>query len=283
MELWETTPSPPPRLIWKNVGRLPINTAASSKVRQTYASQLSPPVLPQPLEEVGQHIWSLNRAGQPIPMELRTRYSAYQAQAQAQQAMAQQAMWQQSAGNAIPGATMPYPRLQQPQPTPVPSAQYAARQMAANRVPQYATGSSGIPTNLDRGAVRTEKRGVFVSNLSFDVQNEDILNLFSRYGKIVKLDHKREVKTNSKGKPVSRSRGTAIITFATSEQAGAAIADLHEVEWKDRVLTVRFDTDATPLNPPPTRAEAQVSTRRRRRSNDGTPLIVDGSRHGRED
>lgn len=150
------------------------------------------------------------------------------------------------------------------------------------RAPKYAE-NPGIPTNITRGAVRTEYRGVFISNLSYMVQDNDLHDLFKPYGEIKKIAHNREEVVKAKGKVVSRSKGTAIITFTSSQAAAKAISCLNGRSWNDRVLTLRFDMEGTPVNVPSAPPRPSSSARKSKRSgNDGTPLIVDGSKYGKE-
>jgi RNA recognition motif-containing protein len=146
-------------------------------------------------------------------------------------------------------------------------------------------GYSAIPTDTTQGAIRTEYRGVFLSNLSYEVQDKELTELFSLFGEVTRLVHKKEDKVNSKGRVVVRSKGSAIATFKNSQDAAHARAQLNGRTWKDRVLAARFDTESTPVNAVPRSQHASFSSTARRTKasgNDGTPLIVDGSNYGRD-
>jgi hypothetical protein len=260
VELWETTPSCAPRLIWKSMEKFPVANNTSTKTAYPY--QLPPPVMPTQQDTLAQQMASLSMAQK----QLSPAYQhAYQACSLPQNGI-QQVMPHPT---AIPTAAY-YMRVVPQQQLPRTVAAYSkAAPTAVSRAPRYATGPSSAQTTVSRGAVRTEYRGVFVSNLSYDVQDKDLQKLFSTYGEITNIDHKREVKTNSRGKSISRSRGNAFVTFASSEQAKKAINELNGYVWDDRSLVVRFDTEATPVDVP--------SRKSKRCTTDGGPLIVDGS------
>ncbi len=263
VELWETTPNRAPRLIWKNVERLPGQAVPSSHATHSHPTQLSPPLMPTQQEVMAQQMASM-RLTRDQP-------------AQAYQPAYQTSYLQQSGMQQIPPSTMSgsttstYERVAPPLQVPRTVAAYTIPPATTIRGPRYAIRSSGIPTNVDRGAVKIEYRGVFVSNLSYDVHDKDINKLFSAYGEITKMDHKRETKVNSNGKTVSRSKGSAVITYATSDQAQKAIDKLDGCTWNERTLALRRDKEPTPVNPP---------RRTRRTPTDGGPLIVDGSTCG---
>ena len=258
VELWETTPERAPKLIWKTTENMPGMNHPAGKSVQPYASQLSPPLVPTQQEILFQQMASMRLAGEPPS-------PAYQV---AYQNLSLPPSGMQAPPSLTSGSSASSYMRGTPSHAPAVLATRAAPSLAT-RGPRYATGSSGIPTNVDRGAVRTEYRGVFISNLSYDVQDSDIQKLFSTHGRIVKIDHKREIKTNSRGKTVLRSRGNAVITFATSEEARRAIEKLDGSTWDGRTLAVRFDIEATPIDPPGRRSKKGTM--------DGGPLIVDGS------
>ncbi|KAK5172899.1 uncharacterized protein LTR77_003020 [Saxophila tyrrhenica] len=269
VELWETTPNRAPRLMWKNVASMPTLAAPAGKAQQPCPNQLSPPPVPTQQDVLAQQMASMQ-------MMRAQQLSAYQI-AYSTSSVTFSNLQQSPPSPVSIAANVPYIRAVQPQEVPRTFAPYTKTAPAAapaTRGPRYATGSSGIPTRVDRGSVRTEYRGVFVSNLSYDVKDSDIQRLFRVYGEITKLDHKREAKVNSKGKSTFRSRGNAIITFATSEQAQAAIEELDGSTWNDRMLAVRFDTEATPVDPPPRKSKKSTV--------EGGPLIVNGSTNGRK-
>jgi predicted lipoprotein with Yx(FWY)xxD motif len=276
VELWETTTKQAaPRLIWKNTEVMPREGAATGNATVAYAAQLSPPVMPSQDAMLRQQMASMHlyqQQQQQIAVAAAAQ-QAYQSYPPNQNAM------QQATAGASPYQVV----LQQAQIPSTTASHTAVNQTATTRAPQYYTAtSSGIPTNVNRGTVRTERRGVFISNLKYDTEDKDIQKLFLSYGEIVKIDHKKEQKPNSKGKMVTRSKGCAVVTFNSSDQAVEAIQALDGCSFNDRKLNVRFDIEATPVDPPPSRSTPAAPSRRSRRTNnDGTPLIVDGSTYGR--
>ncbi|KAK3708140.1 hypothetical protein LTR37_011644 [Vermiconidia calcicola] len=145
----------------------------------------------------------------------------------------------------------------------------AANHEPVRQGPLYAPSVTGIPTNIDRGYARTEYRGVFVSGLNFKVRTNDIKELFSRCGKVVKCDHHKDSDTG-------KSRGSAIITYGTPEEAQKAVSNLDGREWMNRTIKVRLDKEATTVAPPP-QSTASTSTQTTKVNNSG-PVIVDSSK-----
>lgn len=203
-------------------------------------------------------------------------------QAAAQQVFPPYLPSQHFAPQATSGAS-PYQVAAQQHQSPSMAVPYTVSSQASlPRPTQYTTGPSGIPTNVKHGTVRTEFRGVFISNLSYDTQDMDIQRHFCNCGEIVKLDHKKEQKSNSKRETSSRSKGSAVITFASCEQAAKAVQKLNGCYLNERKLTVRLDTEPTPVDPPLPRYTSTARSRKSKKTNcDGSPLIVDGSKYDR--
>lgn len=72
---------------------------------------------------------------------------------------------------------------------------------------------------------------LFVGNLSFDVLENDLHDLFSQQGSVTEVNLMMDRSTG-------RSRGFAFVTMATDEAAQAAISALHGKDFKGRALTV---------------------------------------------
>jgi len=72
---------------------------------------------------------------------------------------------------------------------------------------------------------------LYVGNLSFDVIENDLQDLFSQHGPVNAVDL---IMDKMSGRP----RGFAFISMATKEGADAAIQALNGKEWKGRALTV---------------------------------------------
>ena len=72
---------------------------------------------------------------------------------------------------------------------------------------------------------------LYVGNLSFDVIENDLQDLFSQHGPVNAVDL---IMDKMSGRP----RGFAFVSMATKEGADAAIQALNGKEWKGRALTV---------------------------------------------
>ena len=126
----------------------------------------------------------------------------------------------------------------------------------------YALSASGTPINTSHGLVRTEARGVFVSSLSFKARTRDVEELFCRAGKITRCDIQKEPSTG-------KSKGIAVVNYATAVEAQRAIAMFHNKEFLNLKLKVRHDKEPTVIGrPPPGQASKTKTTE---------PIIVNGS------
>src|SRR6266478_5395406 len=90
--------------------------------------------------------------------------------------------------------------------------------------------------NSLEGAVSLEYKVImntklYVGNLSFDVIENDLQDLFSQHGPVSAVDL---IMDKMSGRP----RGFAFVNMATKEGADAAIQALNGKEWKGRALTV---------------------------------------------
>jgi cold-inducible RNA-binding protein len=72
---------------------------------------------------------------------------------------------------------------------------------------------------------------LFVGNLSFDVVENDLQDLFSQNGPVSEVNVIMD-------KMTGRARGFAFVTMSTKEGADAAVAALNGKDWKGRALTV---------------------------------------------
>jgi len=72
---------------------------------------------------------------------------------------------------------------------------------------------------------------LYVGNLSFDVIENDLQDLFAQHGPVNAVDL---IMDKMSGRP----RGFAFVNMATKEGADAAIQALNGKEWKGRALTV---------------------------------------------
>src|SRR5262245_59739145 len=72
---------------------------------------------------------------------------------------------------------------------------------------------------------------LYVGNLSYNVTENDLQDLFSKHGPVTEANL---VVDKMSGRP----RGFAFVTMATTEGAEAAIKALNGTEWEGRALTV---------------------------------------------
>jgi RNA recognition motif-containing protein len=72
---------------------------------------------------------------------------------------------------------------------------------------------------------------IYVGNLSFDAEVEDLQHLFAEYGAVSKC-------TLPLDRETGRKRGFAFVDMASAEDEAKAIADLQNVEWMGRSIRV---------------------------------------------
>ena len=73
---------------------------------------------------------------------------------------------------------------------------------------------------------------IFIGNLSWDAEREDLIHLFGEYGEVSKCSMPLDRETG-------RKRGFAFVDLADEQAETAAINDLQNVEWIGRAITVR--------------------------------------------
>ena len=76
---------------------------------------------------------------------------------------------------------------------------------------------------------------IYVGNLSFQAEQEDLLDLFSQYGEVAKCSLPLDRETG-------RKRGFAFVEMATDADEQKAIDDLQNVEWMGRMIRVNKAT-----------------------------------------
>ena len=79
---------------------------------------------------------------------------------------------------------------------------------------------------------------IYIGNLSFDAEIEDIVGVFTSYGEVTNCNLPLERETG-------RKRGFAFVDMGNEEQEQKAIDDLQDVEWMGRAIRV---TKARPKN-----------------------------------
>lgn len=72
---------------------------------------------------------------------------------------------------------------------------------------------------------------IYVGNLSFDAEVEDLQHLFAEYGSVSKCSLPLDRETG-------RKRGFAFVDMADANAESKAIADLQDVEWMGRSIRV---------------------------------------------
>jgi RNA recognition motif-containing protein len=72
---------------------------------------------------------------------------------------------------------------------------------------------------------------IYVGNLSFDAEVEDVQQLFSEYGQVSKCSLPLDRDTG-------RKRGFAFVEMASEADESKAITDLQNVEWMGRAIRV---------------------------------------------
>jgi len=72
---------------------------------------------------------------------------------------------------------------------------------------------------------------IYVGNLSFDAEVEDLQQLFAEYGSVRKC-------TLPLDRETGRKRGFAFVEMAEANDETKAINDLQDVEWMGRMIRV---------------------------------------------
>ncbi len=82
---------------------------------------------------------------------------------------------------------------------------------------------------------------MYVSNLSFQVQEEDLRQLFESFGEVssAKIITDRET---------GRSRGFGFVEMSSSEQANKAMSSLNNKEIEGRTISVTVAREKEPRN-----------------------------------
>ncbi|MFN9619177.1 MAG: RNA recognition motif domain-containing protein [Synechococcaceae cyanobacterium] len=72
---------------------------------------------------------------------------------------------------------------------------------------------------------------IFIGNLSFDAEAEDVRSLFAEYGDVRQCSMPLDRETG-------RKRGFAFVEMEDAQKEDAAINDLQNVEWMGRAIRV---------------------------------------------
>ncbi|MCP9849013.1 RNA-binding protein [Cyanobium sp. Morenito 9A2] len=76
---------------------------------------------------------------------------------------------------------------------------------------------------------------IYVGNLSFQAEQEDLLDLFGQYGEVRQCSLPLDRETG-------RKRGFAFVELASDAEEQKAIDDLQDVEWMGRMIRVNKAT-----------------------------------------
>jgi hypothetical protein len=123
--------------------------------------------------------------------------------------------------------------------------------LVISQPPVYTASNSGMPVNIRDGAMLTEACGIFIQNLSYKVELDELKNLLCTVGQPI------DCKVHKHRSGVSK--GIATGKFASTHEAQLAVAHLNFKLHIGRTLKVHLDHDTTVIG--------QV----------GPPLIVNGS------
>ncbi len=90
-----------------------------------------------------------------------------------------------------------------------------------------------------------EKQKLFVGNLNFETTEDEVTDLFSKYGTVKSIR-------------LSQKKGTAFIEMSTPEEAAAVINHLDKSDFKDRPLRISLELS---------KKKARAMTRANRKDN----------------
>ncbi len=76
---------------------------------------------------------------------------------------------------------------------------------------------------------------IYIGNLSFQAEQEDLVDLFNQYGEVKKASLPLDRETG-------RKRGFAFVEMTQDEDEQKAIDDLQDVEWMGRMIRVNKAT-----------------------------------------
>jgi hypothetical protein len=152
---------------------------------------------------------------------------------------------------------------------------------APNRVqsqsqgPVYVSSPLGTHVNVGQGAIKTEVRGVFISNIDYKAGTRDLQRFFSRAGEIVNCQLQQDSTTG-------KSKGNATVQYATANDAKNAVRLFNNEKYMGMRLKVRLDKEPVAVGVPSTsssRANGTASTNRpaQQSRNNTEPIIVNGS------
>ena len=106
-------------------------------------------------------------------------------------------------------------------------------QWSAGRSRSAVRGGDDRRCAILRGApFRFASLTIFIGNLSWDTEREDLTHLFGQYGEVTKCSLPLDRESG-------RKRGFGFVDLANEQDETNAINDLQDVEWMGRNITVR--------------------------------------------
>lgn len=163
--------------------------------------------------------------------------------------------------------------------TPYAYAQQLAAQQAVNprhaQGPMYVSSSTGTHVNVSQGAIKTEVRGIFVSNVDYKATSKDLQRYFGRAGEIVKCQLQKDPATG-------KSKGNATVQYAVAKDAQNAVRMFNSEQYMGMRLKVRLDKEPVAIGMPSagsSRSNGSASNGRtvQQSRNNAEPIIVNGS------
>jgi hypothetical protein len=143
--------------------------------------------------------------------------------------------------------------------------------------PMYVSSSTGTHVNVSQGAIKTEVRGIFVSNVDYKATSKDLQRYFGRAGEIVKCQLQKDPATG-------RSKGNATVQYAVAKDAQNAVRMFNSEKYMDMRLKVRLDKEPVAVGMPSagsssSRTKGTASNGRsvQQSRNNAEPIIVNGS------
>lgn len=154
-----------------------------------------------------------------------------------------------------------------------PSVQYRAQSQVQG--PVYVSSPTGTHVNVGQGAIQTEVRGVFVSNIDYKAGTRDLEKFFSRAGKVVHCQLQKDPATG-------KSKGNATVQYAAANDAKNAVRLFNNEKYMGMRLKVRLDKEPVAIGMPVASSSRSNGTANASRpiqqSRTSTePIIVNGS------
>lgn len=154
-----------------------------------------------------------------------------------------------------------------------PSAQNRAQSQAQR--PVYVSSPTGTHVNVGQGAIKTEVRGVFISNIDYKAGTRDLQRFFSRAGEIVNCQLQKDPTTG-------KSKGNATVQYAAANDAKNAVRLFNNEKYMGMRLKVRLDKEPVAVGIPSassSRSNGTANTNRptQQSRNNTEPIIVNGS------